>query len=78
MSLDEFEEERLKDRKFGSTKRGIAPVYSDKYLKIGIQIADLLNKDYLYKRLKNNLELKNQIITTIYNKPKIDVDEISA
>ena len=74
--LDEYEEERLKDRKFGSTKRGIAPVYSDKYLKVGILASDLLNKDYLYKRLKNNLELKNQIIEKIYNKPKVDLDEM--
>ena len=74
--LDEYEEERLKDKKFGSTKRGIAPVYSDKYLKVGILISDLLNKDYLHKRLKNNLSMKNKIIEKIYNKPVIDIDEM--
>lgn len=76
IKLDEYEEERLKDNKFGSTKRGIAPVYSDKYLKIGILISDLLNRDYLKKRLVNNLEIKNQLITNIYNKEKIDIDEM--
>ncbi|HOL56013.1 MAG TPA: adenylosuccinate synthase [Spirochaetota bacterium] len=74
--LDEYEEERLKEKKFGSTKRGIAPVYSDKYLKVGILASDLLDKDYLYKRLKNNLEFKNQIIEKVYNKPKVDIDEM--
>ena len=74
--LDVYEEERLKDRKFGSTKSGIAPVYSDKYMKVGISCSDLLQKDYLYQRLKNNLELKNQIIEKIYNRKPIDLDEM--
>src|SRR4030042_4945846 len=74
--LDEYEEERLKDKKFGSTKRGIAPVYSDKYLKIGILISDLLDKDYLYERLKINLEIKNHILKTFYKKPEIKIDEM--
>ncbi|MCK4795731.1 MAG: adenylosuccinate synthetase, partial [Spirochaetes bacterium] len=74
--MDVYEEDRLKEKKFGSTKRGISPVYSDKYLKVGILTSDLLNKDYLYKRLKNNLEFKNQIFTKIYNKPPVDLDEM--
>lgn len=74
--LDVYEEERLKDKKFGSTKNGIAPVYSDKYLKIGILTGDLLDKDYLYKRLANNLEIKNLLFTKIYNKPPINIDEM--
>ena len=74
--FDEYEEERLKEAKFGSTKMGIAPVYSDKYFKVGILASDLVDKDYLYKRIKNNLDYKNQIIEHIYKKPKIDVDEM--
>lgn len=74
--FDEYEEERLKDAKFGSTKMGIAPVYSDKYSKIGILASDLGNRDYLYKRIKNNLDFKNQVIEAIYKKPKIDVEEM--
>ncbi|MCG8573038.1 MAG: adenylosuccinate synthase, partial [Spirochaetes bacterium] len=74
--FDVYEEERLKDKKFGSTKKGIAPVYSDKYLKIGILASDLLNKDYLYGRIKNNLDYKNQMLRHIYKKPEIDVDEM--
>ncbi len=72
--FDEFEEERLKDKKFGSTKRGIAPVYSDKYLKTGILMADLLNKDYLAERVRNNLSYKNIIVESVYGKPAIDAD----
>jgi adenylosuccinate synthase len=75
--MDEYEEERLEENKFGSTKRGIAPVYSDKYLKIGILASDLINdRDYLVKRIKNNLDYKNQIITTIYNKKPISIDDM--
>ena len=66
--LDELEEERLKDKKFGSTKRGIAPVYSDKYLKTGILMSDLLNRDYLAQRIRNNLEYRNIIVESVYKK----------
>lgn len=74
--LDEYEEERLQDRKFGSTKRGIAPVYSDKNFKIGILVSDLLNADYLRGRIANNLEQKNQIFKHLYGKPEISVDDM--
>lgn len=56
---DVLEEERLKDLKFGSTRRGIAPVYGDKYLKKSIRMVDLLNKEYLKKRIEQVVEWKN-------------------
>jgi adenylosuccinate synthase len=56
---DILEEERLKDLKFGSTRRGIAPVYGDKYLKKSIRMGDLLNKEYLKKRVEQVVEWKN-------------------
>ncbi len=74
--LDEYEEERLQDKMFGSTKRGIAPVYSDKYLKVGILASDLLNKDYLAERIKTNLEFKNKVISEVYKKPPVNADEM--
>ncbi len=74
--LDEYEEERLRDAKFGSTKRGIAPVYSDKYLKIGILSSDLLDKDYLKKRLAGSIVEKNEIFKSFYKKPEINLDEM--
>ena len=61
--LDTYEEERLSDRKFGSTKSGIAPFYSDKYAKIGFQVWELLqDDDKLFEKVKNTLEIKNLII----------------
>ncbi len=63
---DGLEEARLKDAKYGSTKRGIAPVYSDKYQKKGIQMGDLLLPDVLEKHLKTVLEWKNLMLTSMY------------
>jgi adenylosuccinate synthase len=63
---DILEEERLKDLKFGSTRRGIAPVYGDKYLKKGIRMGDLLNKEALKERLGQVVEWKNLTIAGGY------------
>lgn len=63
---DGLEEARLKDARYGSTKRGIAPVYSDKYQKKGIQLGDLLLPDLFEKRLKALLEWKNLTLTGVY------------
>ncbi|MDD5529834.1 MAG: adenylosuccinate synthase [bacterium] len=76
ISLDEYEEERLADQQFGSTKCGIAPFYSDKYLKVGIQVADLFNEKYLRNRLEKSLVIKNILFEHLYNKPKISIDEL--
>ena len=59
--LDTYEEERLADRQFGSTKSGIAPFYSDKYAKIGFQVCDLFYPDELKEKLTNVCEVKNHI-----------------
>ncbi|MGE5328641.1 MAG: adenylosuccinate synthase [Deltaproteobacteria bacterium] len=64
---DKLEEVRLGSKKYGSTMRGIAPVYSDKYLKKGIQIGELLHGEHLESRLENLLEWKNKVITSVYN-----------
>lgn len=74
--LDTYEEERLSDRKFGSTKSGIAPFYSDKFAKIGFQVWELMQDDeLLYEKAKNVLEIKNLIIEHVYHKPQLDLDE---
>lgn len=52
--LDTYEEERLKDKKFGSTKSGIAPFYSDKYAKIGFQVCELFDEEYLRESSKES------------------------
>ena len=74
--LDVYEEERLAANAFGSTKSGIAPFYSDKYAKIGFQICELFDEEYLYDKLKRVLEVKNLIIENVYHKPTLDVDEV--
>lgn len=60
---DILEEERLADKKYGSTRRGIAPVYGDKYMKKGIRMGDLLNKDTLEEKLAGILEWKNIMLS---------------
>lgn len=64
--FDKLEEERLGKRSFGSTKSGIAPFYSDKYLKTGIQICDLFDDEVLSEKVNKACETKNQLIEAIY------------
>jgi adenylosuccinate synthase len=70
--FDGLEEERLGDRQFGSTKKGIAPFYADKYLKLGIQVADLFDRSRLLGRLETALEAKNVLLRHLYGKPELD------
>lgn len=73
---DEYEEERLGSKMFGSTKQGIAPVYGDKYLKYAIQVGSLFYPEYLKEQIERCLEIKNQIFKKVYNKPPVDVSEM--
>ena len=73
---DGYEEERLGGRAFGSTKSGIAPFYSDKYAKIGIQVADLFDEDRLQRRLNAAVEMKNIIFEHLYHKPPVDAEAL--
>lgn len=74
--LDTYEEERLADRAFGSTKSGIAPFYSDKYAKIGFQVCELFDEAYLREKLGRILQVKNLIIENVYHKPLLDEETI--
>lgn len=74
--LDEYEEMRLADKQFGSTKSGIAPFYSDKYAKIGFQVCELFDEEYLKEKIDNVCTLKNLIFEHVYHKPGIDKDEL--
>ena len=73
---DGYEEERLGGRAFGSTKSGIAPFYSDKYAKIGIQVADLYDEERLKSRLNAAVEMKNIIFEHLYHKPALDAEAL--
>jgi adenylosuccinate synthase len=74
--LDRLEEERLGDRQFGSTRSGIAPFYSDKYLKLGIQVADLYDTGRLRSRLDALLAAKNILLQHLYGKNVIRPEEL--
>ena len=74
--LDTYEEERLAERAFGSTKSGIAPFFSDKYAKIGFQICELFDEEHLKEKLNQVLSVKNLIIKDIYHKPELSADEV--
>lgn len=67
VAQDCLEEDRLKDKKFGSTRRGIAPVYADKYMKKAIRMGDILHPAYLRSRLETVVEWKNLSIEGMYN-----------
>ncbi len=75
--LDEYEEERLGKHSFGSTKSGIAPCFSDKYAKIGIQVNNLfMDENELKEKLKNICTIKNVLIEHLYHKEPLQVDEL--
>lgn len=76
--LDTYEEERLAEKAFGSTKSGIAPFYSDKYAKIGFQICELFDEEYLREKLERVLKVKNLILENVYHKPQLSVEEVFA
>jgi len=73
---DGLEEQRLKDKKFGSTLRGIAPIYGDKYLKKAFRVGELLNMDLLKERLKGIVEWKNLTIVGAYGHEAVKYDDM--
>lgn len=74
--FDQYEEERLGGKSFGSTKSGIAPFYSDKYAKIGFQVSELFDDELLAEKVDRVCELKNCILENLYHKPVIDKEEL--
>ncbi len=74
--FDQYEEERLGGRSFGSTKSGIAPFYSDKYAKIGFQVSELFEEGDLKEKLKRVCETKNVLLEHLYHKPLLDSEEL--
>ena len=74
--FDKLEEERLGQAQFGSTQCGIAPFYADKYLKLGVQVADLYYEKRLRERIERSLDVKNVLLEHLYGKPFIAVDSL--
>ena len=76
VDLDVYEEERLGAAAFGSTKSGIAPFFSDKFAKIGVQVNELFYPDELREKLARVVEYKNQLLAHVYHKPLIDLEDL--
>ena len=74
--LDALEEQRLKDKKYGSTKQGIAPFYGDKYQKKTVMAGELLHPEHLREHLADLLEWKNLILTKVYGAKGYTMDEL--
>lgn len=70
--FDQYEEERLGGKSFGSTKSGIAPFYSDKFAKIGFQVSELFDEETLKEKVERICEQKNVMLEHMYHKPLID------
>ncbi len=77
--FDQYEEERLAGKSFGSTKSGIAPCYSDKYAKIGFQVNELfMDEQALKEKLEGVCQQKNVILEHLYHKPALEPDKLLA
>lgn len=74
--FDTLEEARLAGKSYGSTKSGIAPFFSDKYAKIGLQVSELFDEEVLQDRLHKVVEIKNAILRELYHAPEINYDEL--
>ena len=75
--FDQYEEERLGGKSFGSTKSGIAPFYSDKYAKIGFQVSELFaDEDDLRDKVERVCETKNVLLEHLYHKPLLEPEKI--
>lgn len=75
IQLDEIFENIKGNDKVGTTKKGIGPCYTDKAMRIGIRIGDLLNNDSFYKKLSQNVEYVNKLLS-IFNSKTFDVNEL--
>jgi len=76
LKLDEVEEERKGSNKIGTTKKGIGPAYMDKAARIGIRIADLLDKEIFEEKLSRNLQEKNRLFERFYDTDGFKLEDI--
>ena len=74
--FDQYEEERLAGKSYGSTKSGIAPFYSDKFAKIGFQVSELFDEEVLKEKTAKIVEMKNVVLEHLYHKPLIDQEDL--
>ncbi len=74
--LDCLEEDRLAGKKFGSTRRGIAPAYADRYMKKSVRMGELLHPEQLYERVKDIVEWKNLTVAGGYRNAPVTAEEV--
>ena len=74
--FDQYEEERLAGKSFGSTKSGIAPFYSDKYAKVGFQVSEIFDDDVIREKAERICAQKNVLLEHLYHKPLLVPDDI--
>ena len=74
--FDQYEEERLGGKSFGSTKSGIAPFYSDKYAKIGFQVREIFDDELIEEKAARVCEQKNVLLEHLYHKPLLKPEDI--
>jgi adenylosuccinate synthase len=74
--IDKVTERFLGKNKIGTTGRGIGPAYADKINRVGIRIADIFDEAILREKVEAALEVKNHLLTKVYNRRAISVDEV--
>ena len=74
--FDQYEEERLAGKSFGSTKSGIAPFYSDKYAKVGFQVSEIFDDDVIREKAERICAQKNVLLEHLYHKPLLVPEDI--
>ena len=74
--FDTYEEARLAGKSFGSTKSGIAPFYSDKFAKIGIQVSELFDEEVIREKIQRICDLKNVLLEHLYHQPLLNPEEL--
>lgn len=74
--FDSLEEARLAGKSYGSTKSGIAPFFSDKFAKIGLQVCELYDDQVLEDRLHKVVEIKNATLRELYHQPELQYEDL--
>ncbi len=74
--LDSLNENAQNAKKIGTTGRGIGPSYEDKFARKGIRVVDLLHPEILAEKIRENLDAKNKLITSVYDTEAVDVEKI--
>lgn len=74
--LDELEEDRKGAQRIGTTRRGIGPAYMDKFARVGIRVADLLDPEVFREKIEMNLQAKNHLLERVYGVQGLSLEEI--